>query len=302
MGGPGILVGVSLNADALDIVNLDAPAADPIAAQVDAAVTPESTNGAAPPAAEKPPEVKQESKEDADERVIELSRGKRESDQRAAKLEADLKSKSADLERLQPVVDLIKLAESDPLSFVTEIAEVAGLDPKRVIDVIATKGAGGEAALTVDEKVALLERQLAELKTGKKDDDEEDDKKPGADAGEQARQGFIDSLTETIKAAPDMFPHAAADPTAPEAAFLVMVRHWSANKDQPGYRPMPYVAAVRAVESALAKKATGASGAPKPPAGGGLSNSMAAPVGLPSTPKILSDAEIRAAMLADFGR
>lgn len=289
------------NAADFSTVNLDA-VPDPIAAQVDALATPEALPGTAPaaPAGDKPPEAKPEPKEDADERVIELSRGKREADAARTKAEAEAKAKSAELERLQPVVDLLKLAENDPLAFVTEIADVAGLDPKRVLDVIATKGAGGEAALTADEKISLLERQIAELKGGKKDEDE-DDEKPDAAAASQARQGFIDSCAETIKAAPDMFPHAAKDATAPEAAFLVMVKHWSAHKDQPGYKPMPYVAAVRAVEAALAKKAQGASGA-STPASGGLSNSMAGPVGTPSVPKVQSDAEIRAAMQAELAR
>jgi hypothetical protein len=297
--GPGalwrsILTGVEINLDA------PSPVAAPLPESPAAAATPspgeQSKAGQADKAAEtaKP--------EDSD-KVIELSRSKRESDRQAKEASGKVTALEARVAQVEPVIQLFRLAESDPLQFITEIADVVGIDPDRVLKIMAERGAGGDPALSPEDRIAMLERRLA-------DKDKPADKKPEPDAqaGEQARQGFLDSLDATIKAAPEKFPLCGDEASAPEAAFLVMVRHWEAGKSVAGYRPMAYTDALAAVEQTLRRETQRRAeriGMSPPaqtgtPRTGGLSNATMGAV-VPVEDRILTDAEIRDKWLRALG-
>lgn len=276
----------------LDAAEAPLPMPAPVAADGTAA-TPSAT---APPASTdptKPDPAKPDDKEKPDDsdRVIELSRANREHER--ARQEAEAKATASDdrIKKLEPVMELLKLAETDPLAAIAELADVMGLSAERVLEAVQTHGAGGEAELTAEDKIARLERQLEDLRAGR--DPEPENKDQPDPAAEQARQGFVSTFEAILEATPEKFPHAAKDPDAPNAAFLVMVRHWERNKGQAGYRPLPYGQALAAVERVLAPAAAAPTG--------GLSNRDAGPV-IPETGRVLSDAEIREDLLRRMRR
>jgi hypothetical protein len=285
-------------------IDLDAPSPA-------AAILPESPGAAsAPPPAEpskagqadKTPGAPAPAKPEDSDKVIELSRSKRESDRQAKEAAGKVTALEARVAQVEPVIQLFKLAESDPLQFITEIADVVGIDPDRVLKIMAERGAGGDPALSPEDRIAMLERRLADK------DKPEKKPEPDAQAGEQARQGFIDSLDATIKAAPEKFPLCGDEASAPEAAFLVMVRHWEAGKSVAGYRPLAYTDALSAVEKTLraeTQRRAERIGMSPPsqngtPRTGGLSNATMGAV-VPVEDRILTDAEIRDKWLRDLG-
>jgi hypothetical protein len=284
-------------------INLDAPS--PVAAPLP---EPPAAAPASPPGepskagqADKPAEPTKPP-EDSD-KVIELSRSKRESDRQAKEAAGKVTALEARVAQVEPVIQLFRLADSDPLQFITEIADVVGIDPDRVLKIMAERGAGGDPALSPEDRIAMLERRLAD-----KDKPPEKKPEPDAAAGEQARQGFLDSLDATIKAAPEKFPLCADEDASREAAFLVMVRHWEAGKKEPGYRPMAYTDALSAVEKTLRAETQRRSeriGLSPPaqtgtPRTGGLSNATMGAV-VPVEDRILTDAEIRDKWLRALG-
>lgn len=305
--------------------------ADEAKAQADAAKVAEEAKAVeAAKAAEDAVKAEAEAKAKAEakeiretDRVIELSRSKREAEREAAKARKEADGHAANVKKLEPVTQLFKLAESDPLAFISEIADVAGLSAERVLQIIQSKGAGGEVApLTSDEKMALLERQIAELKAPKPEAKPTKDPKAEARA-EEARSNFINTFEAILDAAPGQYPHSSKDADAPQAAFLILANHWTANGRQadgstrPDYRPPTLAQALTAVERTLSKRnAPAAPSTPpaqtqpsNPPSGGnqparapssgvGLSNSMAI---LPDeSDRILSDDEIRADLMRRF--
>jgi hypothetical protein len=284
-------------------IDLDAPSPA-------AAVLPESPAAASAPPPAEPSKAGQGDKPAAapapadSDKVIELSRSKRESDRKATESATKVTALEARVAQVEPVIELFKLAESDPLQFIAEIADVVRLDPDRVLKIMAERGAGGDPALSPEDRIAVLERRLAD-----KDKPPEVKKpEPDAAAGEQARQGFLDSLDATIKAAPEKFPLCGDEASAPEAAFLVMVRHWETGKDKAGYRPLAYTDALGAVEKTLraeTQRRAERIGMSPPsqngtPRTGGLSNATMGAV-VPVEDRILTDAEIRDKWLRDLG-
>jgi hypothetical protein len=151
-------------------VNIDAAKVADAIATVVAEAKPEAVK-----AEEPKPEPKAEPKPDPEDRVIELSRSRREAyrkadeAKRSAKRETEARvALEANVKKLEPVLELLNLSSTDPLAFITEIADVAGLSPERVLQVLQTKGAGGDPApLSADERIALLERKLEEAKSPK---------------------------------------------------------------------------------------------------------------------------------------
>jgi hypothetical protein len=242
---------------------------------------------------------------DTDERIIELSRTVRAEKSRAQEATGKLADLEGKLARLEPLAQLFQLAEKDPQAFIDEVADVMALTPERVLEMLATRGAGGDAALSAEDRIAMLERKLAEQK----------EPKPAAgDAAEQARQGFLAEAKANIEAVPELFPLAATDPAAPEAVFLTQVRHWERAKKEPGfdqakYKPLTSLQAVHLVEKVLrarksAESTPAAAGTQSPPSTtGGLSRSTmgAAPAPIPAD-TILTDQEIRANLLRALGR
>lgn len=240
-----------------------------------------------------------------DERIIELSRNARASDRKAAEATGKVADLEGKLQRLEPLAQVFALAEKDPSAFIAEIADVVNLTPERVLEMIATRGAGGDAALSTEDRIAMLERQLAEAKQPKPD--------PQADA-EQARQGFIDQAKATFESVPELFPLASADPAGADAVFLTQVRHWERAKaqagfDQASYKPLSTLQAAHMVEKVLRAR-KGAPESTPAPAGnptspstsGGLSNSTMGPHTPVPADRILTDQEIRANMLRALGR
>lgn len=273
------------------------PAAGDVAA---APATPVDTD---PPKPD-PTKPQDPAKPDDSERVIELARQNRQNEQARKDAEAKAATSEQTVKKLEPVLELLKLAETNPVAFITEIADVAHLTPERVLEIIQTSGAGGEVELTAEDKIARLERQIEELRGGHKPDDDEDKEAKGQ-GGEQARQGFLDAARTHLEEAPELFPLAvkantAADPAErvdiPQAVFLTQVRHWEHAKAQPGfdqskYRPLSTLQALQRVERVLVGEAKGGA-----QAGGGLSNRTPAAV-VPEADRILTDEEIRADML-----
>lgn len=240
---------------------------------------------------------------DADERIIELSRNERAANRKAQEATGKVAELEARLQRVEPLAQVFALAEKDPQQFIDEIADVVGLTPERVLDMLATRGAGGEASLSTDDRIAMLERKLEEAKNPKPD--------PNAEA-EQARQGFINQAKAHLEAVPELFPLASKDPAAPDAVFLTQVRHWEMAKAKPGfdqasYRPLTTLQAVHMVEKVLrSRSASGstpaAAGNRTPPSTtGGLSNSTMGATTPVAADVVLSDQEIRANMLRALG-
>jgi len=248
------------------------------------------------PAKPDPAKPIEEKKPDDSDRVIELARQNREHERVRKEAEARATTSDERVKKLEPVMELLRLAETDPLGAIREMADVMGLSPERVLEAIQTDGAGGDVELTADDKITRLERQLDELRGGKKPPEA----KATDPAAEQARQGFVDTFSAILEATPEKFPHASKDSDAPDAAFLVLVRDWERRKGETGYKPLPYAQALAAVERVLAQQA-GASAPAAPAPTGGLSSRNAGPV-IPETDHILSDAEIRADMLRRMNR
>jgi hypothetical protein len=321
-------------------VNIDAAKVADAIATVVAEAKPEAVK-----AEEPKPEPKAEPKPDPEDRVIELSRSRREAyrkadeAKRSAKRETEARvALEANVKKLEPVLELLNLSSTDPLAFITEIADVAGLSPERVLQVLQTKGAGGDPApLSADERIALLERKLEEAKSPKPEPKPEPPKEdPEAAAkAEAARDNFVSTFENILEAAPESYPFASQDADAPQAAFLVLANHWTQNGRQadgstrPDYKPPTLAQALRAVEQTLSKqsKPSQASPAPqssKPPPGQptpaaptanpssnapvsaaqpiqGLSNSTMGAVLPVDSDRILSDAEIKADLMRIFG-
>ena len=267
----------------MDLDVSEAPLAMPAAA-ADPAAPPGDGQATEPPKTEPP---KTGDKPDDSERVIELARQNREHERARKDAETQATEARQQVQKLEPVLELLKLAETDPLAAIEEMADVMGLSAERVLEALQTRGAGGEIALTAEDKIARLERQLEELRGGKPAE-----KKPEAkdQAGEQARQGILNTFGAILESSPEKYPAAAKDPDAPHAAFLVQVRHWESHKGDPGYRPLGYAQALAAVERVLAGKA------PSQGAAGGLSNCTPAAV-VPDADRVLSDEEIRQDLL-----
>jgi hypothetical protein len=250
-----------------------------------------------PADAAKPPEV------ETDERIIELSRNERAATRKAQEATGKVSELEGRLQRLEPLAQVFALAEKDPQGFIDEIADVVNLTPERVLEMIATRGAGGDAALSTEDRIAMLERKLEEAKHPQP--------KPEAEA-EQARQGFIDQAKAHIEAVPELFPLSSADPAAPEAVFLTQVRHWERAKAQPGfdqakYKPLSTLQAVHLVEKVLRSKKSApstpatAGNKTSPSTTGGLSNSTMGAATPVAADTILTDQEIRANLMRALG-
>lgn len=234
--------------------------------------------------------------------IIELKRSEREHKGRASKAEERLKT-------VEPVLELLRTAKDDPARFLSEIADIVGMTPERAMEAMATAGAGGTVELTADDKIARLERELAELKNPKPAPSDVSPEAKAAHDNELATAGAV------LEAAAAAYPLSAKEPSAAQAAFLVRVRHWETNGKaadgtaKPGYKPLSYAQAFAQVEAALQRRA----GAPQSQAGqpanptpqsnpGGLSNSNTGAV-VPGDPnRILTDEEIRADLLRTFAR
>jgi hypothetical protein len=235
--------------------------------------------------------------------IIELKRSEREHRGRASQAEQKLKT-------VEPVLELLRTAKDDPSRFLAEIADIVGLTPERAMEVMATAGAGGgQVELTADEKIARLERELAEVRNPKR---AEDEISPEAKAARDTEMATANAVLEAAAAA---YPLSAKSPESAEAAFIVRVRHWEEHGKaadgsmKPGYKPLSYAQAFAKVEAVLQRRA----GAPQSQADqtatqtpqsnpGGLSNSNTGAV-VPGDPnRILTDAEIREDLLRLIGR
>lgn len=275
----------SLSAE--DVASVAAP--EPVAAAEPVAATPAPEKPAEPVTPEPKPEV------DDSEKVIELSRARRDAETRATGATKERDEAKAEQERLAPMKELFALAETEPVQFIAEIADVVGLDPNRVLQIMAGKAVDGEAELTPEDKIARLEKQIAELKTQPEEEPEEDTS--------TTEQTHLDGISAIVEAAPESFPNCAAEPeAASRAAFLLLVRHWKANGEKPDYKPMSYGAALKSTEAALRSMRPVSTPPPEAPAStGGLHQQPEAALP-PETDRVQSDEEIKAEMLRMLGR
>jgi hypothetical protein len=95
-------------------------------------------------------------------RVVELSRGKRAAETERDSYKGKITELEGELGKWKPLIDLVGLASTDPIEWITQMADASGLSAERVQEAIATRGAGGKPTLSVEEKVAALERQIRE--------------------------------------------------------------------------------------------------------------------------------------------
>lgn len=297
-------------------INLDAPSAVDIDLAPAAPVT-DPAKVAAQPAGDPAKPAPQPDKPALDpDRVIELSRTAREEGRKAREATGRVSELEAQVKRIEPLAELLKLGETDPLAAITEFADIWGFTPERMLEMIQTHGAGGEVALTPEDKIARLERQLDELRAPKKPEAEA---KPDAGA-DQARQRELDLAGATLEASAEQYPLCSEETSAAEAAFLVRVRHWETHgrdaegKTKADYKPVSYSQALAAVEKTLRaeverkagriglKSTPAAAGNPTTPANsGGLSNKTMGAVVPVDLDRALPDDVIRDEMLRQLG-
>lgn len=258
-----------------------------------------------------------EAKVDESDRVIELSRSNREHERRRKEFEGKAAAADARMKQLEPVVQLLGMAKEDPRGFLVEIADIVGLTPERALEIMATAGAGGDAALSAEDKIARLERELGELRNPRPAEQEE---KPREQAQDSAKSRELDMAQATLEAAPEKFPLCGEEPAALEAAFLYRVRHWESNgrnadgTTKQGYRPVSYAQALGAIEAHLrteierkagriglgsnaGQPANGNTSAP----GGGLSNRAIGAVNPLDLDRAVDDSTLREEILREIG-
>ena len=258
---------------------------------------------------------------EADDRVLVLGRQNRDL---VAKEKATAERASVSegrLKQAEPVFQLLALAKDDPRAFLAEVADIVGLTPERALELMSTAGAGGDVELTDGDKISRLERQLAELRNPPAPEAA----KPPADQpsaeAQTARLRELDVAQATLEATAAQNPLCTEEPHAPEAAFLLRVRHWEANgrlrdgSTRPGYQPISYSQALAQVEATLRAdverraERIGMSkpaqpGTEPPPtftSSGGLSNRNRGPVVLVDIDRARPDDEIREDMKRQLG-
>ncbi len=255
-------------------------------------------------------------------RVVELSRGKRAAESRALTAERERDEFKATVDKYQPFIDMLALAKDDPLEFIGQIADAVELDPDKVTDAIATRRAGGSPTLSVEDKVAALERQIRER------DEAAETARQEAEQARQAREvseARASNVAATLKFLQDNakdFPAAEADgEEAADAIYSVVESRWThlnktgrAPNDQAGMLGLYRDAAAkvnqiisdeterRAKKLGYQRQQAPAGGKPAPQSFRGLSNEHAGHASPPADPnRVHTDDEIRAIAARMFG-
>lgn len=215
-------------------MELDASADTPAAADPGTGTAETPTGDAQPGAAqgEKPPETPAAAAATPDPkegRIVELSRGRRAAEDKASTAAKERDDARAELGKWKPLIDLVGMAATDPIEWINQMADASGLSAERVREAIATRGAGGTPpALSVEEKVAALERQIRE-RDEKADKARVDADKVKADADyAETKKHNIGETLKFLQANSKDFPAAEADgQEAAEAIYEFAEARWS---------------------------------------------------------------------------
>lgn len=284
------------------------------------AVQPDGQQPATTP--EKKPEEKVEAKPD-EGRVVELSRGKRAAETERDTYKSKLTELEGELSKWKPVHELVGLAATDPLEFITQLADATGLSPEKVQEAIATRGAGGKVNLSAEDRLAALERQIRERNELETKNRDEADKAAKNARYVENRKANVAATAKFVKDNAKDFPVCEADgQEAIEAIYDTFEDRWmkleaagQAPRDQAGVQALYREAGVQ-VEKVLraeterrapklgfqrTQQQQGAAGStPAPQSTGGLSNELMGASPLPDV--IKSDEEIREAWLRELGQ
>lgn len=221
-------------------------------ADFDAQFTEPASDGQA--AVEGAPEPGKEPEKDkpgqVDRTVLELLQRGREMSRREKALggrESALKASEADLSEWR---SLKQAARQNPMSVLTRIADLTGLDVDTVTNAYVTAKSGGTPELPADHplksEIAELKATIAELKgesTAKKDADK-------AAEGDRLVQAHVNDLKGIAASAADKHPLFNADPesNAYEAFDLMAARHNAGS-------PITHAQAVALIEGVLREDA-----------------------------------------------
>lgn len=259
------------------------PGADPAAADAGTAAAPAPAEGGA---ATPPAETEKPNPVDVDDRVIELTKKARSNESRASMAEKRATAAEARVAAVEPVIELLKMAETDPIAFIDEFADIVNMTPERLMEVLAAKKSGGDVKLTADDEIARLKAEIAELKEGRQ----------APAKTEPAKADHAPALKETLEDASELFPECSKEgDVAIQAASILLEKN-------PGMAPTK---ALFAIEKTLRRKAApqsqpAAAGNPTPPRTGGLSRSTSGAV-VPAASGIPSDDEHRAMIRRALG-
>jgi hypothetical protein len=249
----------------------------------------------------------------ADELVLELSKRSREVADVKKQLGATKKELEGLIGRHKQFADVLGLAKTDPMAFITKLADAAGLDVDEATAAYVQHKSGGKAQLTTDDRIARLEAEIARRDREADEARTKDSQAREKAEGDAAIVKHVEGIKGFAAAAEENFPLFAVDPeTHAVAAFDLMVLAHNAGEQ------LTYAAAVQNIENTLkadydkkhariSKKTdpTAPNGAPaangKPPTNGHRpANATAAP-DAPSF-NIKSDDDIAADWVNLFGR
>jgi hypothetical protein len=176
-----------------------------------------------------------------------------------AALRAKLQEIEASANRLKPYADLEEIAKKDPAQWIHEMAEAQGVSPQRVLELLTKRGAGEQAALTAEERVAKLERAWAEREAQWQREREENDRRSVETKAAEVRRNNVGAVAEFIKVnAAKEFP--GLDERDADAVFQVVEARYNElpeherPSDQARLRAL-YVDAAKRVEAAVRAEA-----------------------------------------------
>lgn len=186
-------------------------------------------------------------------------RARRAAESELSSLRAKLKEAEALAARHKPYQELEEIGRQDPARWIAEIAEAQGITPQRVMEMLAKRGAGEQAALTAEERVAKLERAWAEREAAWQKEREESERRSVETKAQETRRSNISATADFIKANAKELP--GLDEHDGEAVFQVVEARWGeldklgrAPTDQAGLKAL-YIDAAKRVEAAVRAEA-----------------------------------------------
>ncbi len=182
----------------------------------------------------------------------ETARARRTAESERDELRAQLEALQTDHAQLKPYRELEDVAKKDVAAWIAQMAEASGIEPERVLEIVTKRGAGEPAALTPDERIAKLEKRLADAETSRETERAESEKRTAETRASETRKNNVGVTAEFIKANGKEFP--GLDENDADSVFEVVEARWAAMgprapKDQAGLKA-PYIDAAKRVEAA----------------------------------------------------
>lgn len=183
-------------------------------------------------------------------------RARRAAEEERDTIRAELDRLKGESDSIRAYRDLEKLAKDDVTQWVAEMAQAASVTPQRIIEILTKKGTGEKVSVTLEEKMAALEKRLA-------DRDAKDAEREKAQETERAaanRRANVASTATFLKNSAKDFPACAADESAAQDVYDVVEARYAQlpefkrPKDQEGLKAL-YTEAAQKVEAALAARA-----------------------------------------------